>query len=214
MSKPRPVRPPPPIPKPGSVKVVRALYRYTAQQADELSFDEGDTLYIMDQSNPDWWKGKCDSVEGLIPSNYVESNTESIDHPLHEAAKRGNIDFLKECIANEVSVNGLDKAGSTPVHWAAHGGHMDCLQELLQVKKCEVNVQNKLGDTALHSAAWKGHSEAIKMLLEKGAQANIRNNDNKLPYDLSKDAACSAALKQAMMPRTLSTDYGDEGDSD
>ena len=33
----------------------------------------------------------------------VEENTESIDFPLHDAAKRGNIDFLRECLANRVS---------------------------------------------------------------------------------------------------------------
>ena len=40
-----------------------------------------------------------------------------------------------------MSVNGLDKAGSTALHWAAHGGHIECLQALLAVPKCEINVQ-------------------------------------------------------------------------
>ena len=45
-----------------------------------------------------------------------------------------------------MSVNGLDKAGSTALHWAAHGGHVECLQALLAVPRCEVNVQvNKSG---------------------------------------------------------------------
>ena len=39
-------------------------------QSDELTFDEGDLLYILDMSNPDWWKAKCGSNTGLIPSNY------------------------------------------------------------------------------------------------------------------------------------------------
>ncbi|XP_021348776.1 osteoclast-stimulating factor 1-like, partial [Mizuhopecten yessoensis] len=183
-------------------------------QSDELSFDEGDTLYITDTSNAAWWKGRCNNKTGLIPYNYVEDKLESIDYPLHDAAKRGNITFLEECLTNKVSVNGLDKAGSTPLHWAARGGHMDCLERLLQSGKCEVNAQNKLGDTALHSAAWKGHAQAVKMLLEKGARTDVKNNDDKVPYDLSKDAACSAAIRQAAMPRTLSADYGEEGDSD
>jgi len=32
----------------------------------------------------------------------VQESMEMIDNPLHEAAKRGNISFLNECIANRV----------------------------------------------------------------------------------------------------------------
>ncbi|CAC5389587.1 osteoclast-stimulating factor 1-like [Mytilus californianus] len=215
MSKPRPGRPPPPVPKPGQVKVFRSLYPYTAQQTDELSFDEGDTLYILDMhSSTDWWKAKCGNKIGLIPSNYVESSTESIDFPLHEAAKRGNVPFLQECLNNNVSVNGLDKAGSIPLHWAAHGGHIDCVKILLAVPNCQVNVQNKIGDTPVHSAAWRGHPEVVKLLIEHGAQVDVRNNERKRPYDLAKDPETLAQLKLAAAPRTLSQDYGDEEDSD
>ena len=38
-------------------------------------------------------------------------------------------------------MNGLDKAGSTALHWAAHGGHVQCIQMLLAVPNCQVNVQ-------------------------------------------------------------------------
>lgn len=33
----------------------------------------------------------------------VADKMESIDHPLHEAAKRGNLTFMKECIDNRVT---------------------------------------------------------------------------------------------------------------
>jgi len=32
----------------------------------------------------------------------VQESMEMIDNPLHEAAKRGNINFMNECIANQV----------------------------------------------------------------------------------------------------------------
>ncbi|KAK6179875.1 hypothetical protein SNE40_012130 [Patella caerulea] len=215
-NRPRPTRPPPLVPKPGQVKVVQALYKYDAQQPDELSFDEGDTLYILDMSDSNWWKAKCGKRAGLIPSNYVSEHTESIDYPLHEAAKRGNMDFMSECIANRVSVNGLDKAGSTPLHWAAHGGHMECLKSLLEVGNCEVDVKNKLGDTPLHSAAWKNHAEAVQMLLSFGAHPNIRNNDGKLPVELTKDPQTAALLKEAagLTSDRYREGYVDDEDSD
>ena len=39
---------------------------------DELTFDEGDILYILDMTDPNWWKAKCEDRTGLIPSNYGE----------------------------------------------------------------------------------------------------------------------------------------------
>lgn len=92
---------------------------------------------------------------------------EAIDNPMHEAAKRGNLLFLQECLANGVSVNGLDKAASTPLYWAAHGGHAECVKTLLSVPNITINAQNKLGDTALHACAWKGHPECVRLLLER-----------------------------------------------
>lgn len=35
----------------------------------------------------------------------------------------GNLSWLRECLENRVGVNGLDKAGSTALYWACHGGH-------------------------------------------------------------------------------------------
>ncbi|XP_070543400.1 osteoclast-stimulating factor 1-like [Ptychodera flava] len=206
--------PPKPAPKPGLVKVFQAMYKYDAQQADELSFDEGDMLYVLDMSNSDWWKAKCGGRTGLIPSNYVEESAEAVDNPLHEAAKRGNLSFMNECLNNGVSVNGLDKAGCTALHWAAHGGHIDCVKTLLSVPRIQINVQNKMGDTALHSAAWKGHAEAVRLLLEKGIKTDLKKHDKKMAYDMAKDPSTAALLKHTKMPQRISMDYGDEEDSD
>eukprot|EP00041_Stephanoeca_diplocostata_P013368 m.234193 g.234193 ORF g.234193 m.234193 type:complete len:305 (+) comp19312_c0_seq22:66-980(+) len=192
--------PPPPLArKPGRVEVFRALYNYTAVKDDEISFEEGDMIYVSAKGDDGWWKATVNGKAGLIPGNYVEADGgESIAFPLHEAAKRGNLPFLKECLTNKVSVNGLDKAGSTPLHWAARGGHLDCLHELLKVPNVQVNVPNKLGDTALHGAAWKGQTEAVNMLLQASADVHARNNEKLTPYDLGKAHPATARL---LIPR-------------
>ncbi|XP_071844815.1 osteoclast-stimulating factor 1-like [Apostichopus japonicus] len=206
--------PPKPVSKPGKVKVFRALYTYTAQYNDELSFDEGDLLYVTDNSSKDWYKGKCGQKFGLIPSNYVEESMESVDNPLHEAAKRGNVGFLQECLNNKVSVNGLDKSGSTALYWACHGGHTECIKILLATPRVELNSQNKIGDTALHAAAWKGHPEAVKLLLAKGARTDLRNKDAKYPVDLSSRDPATAAMLVPKITRIDDDDYLDEDEDE
>ena len=42
-------------------------------------------------------KGK----EGLVPSNLLENTGSTSSSPLHDAAKRGNTDLLKECLDNK-----------------------------------------------------------------------------------------------------------------
>ncbi|KAF2214827.1 hypothetical protein CERZMDRAFT_66086 [Cercospora zeae-maydis SCOH1-5] len=62
------------------VDVVRALYDYAAQSAEELDIKDGDLLLVLDKSDDDdWWKCKKkatsddeDEPEGLVPNNYVE----------------------------------------------------------------------------------------------------------------------------------------------
>lgn len=41
----------------------------------------------------------------------------------------------------QVSVNGLDKAGCTALHWAAHAGNEECVRELLKMSNIQINVQ-------------------------------------------------------------------------
>ncbi|KAI8899802.1 ankyrin repeat-containing domain protein [Globomyces pollinis-pini] len=191
--------PPPPIAsRPGkqNVEVVRALYAYQAQHADELSFEEGDVLYVLAKENPDWWTCKCGERQGLVPSNYVGENTAQIDNPLHEAAKRGNISFVEELLNAGVSANGLDRAGNAPIHWACRGGHVEVVKMLIS-KQVILNVQNKLGDTPLHCAAWGDHEEVVRLLLScEGIDVTIRNGDGLKSVDLAKGDKVAALLMQ------------------
>uniref|UniRef100_A0A8R1TNZ1 Osteoclast-stimulating factor 1 n=1 Tax=Onchocerca volvulus TaxID=6282 RepID=A0A8R1TNZ1_ONCVO len=211
-------RPPRPAPKPGRVTVYRALYDYTAQNDKELSFNEGDLLYVSDSSNDaQWWPARCRNQTGLIPGNYVMT-AEYIEYPLHDAAKRGNIECVKECLDNAVSVNGLDKSGSTPLYWSSHGGHVAIVKLLCSIPNMCISAQNKIGDTALHAAAWKGHLECVKILLEHGASTTIHNNERKLPIDLASDpetrALIQLSMREAVDTNDFRNDYISESESE
>jgi len=211
------VLPPKVLPKPGQVKVVRALYNYTAQQPDELSFTAGEVLYVFDQiTDKDWWKARCGNKTGVIPSNYVEFQTESVEVPLHEAARRGNLSFLRECLQQGVSATGLDSVGNTPLHWACRGGHTDCVKELLALPNPPVNAQNKMGDTALHLAAAHNRLEVLPLLLQAGADCSIANSDGQTADKIgSTTVANLIRLSQSRSVRPASytaEDYVDDSD--
>lgn len=202
----------------GKVTVLRALYGYTAQQEDELTFSEGDILYLVDQTDQDWWKARCGMKVGLIPSNYVEMKMDTIENPVHDAARRGNVEFLKECLKNGVSSTGLDASGNSPLHWSAKGGHLECVQEIIsnamkqyRNPKNFVNAQNKLGDTPLHGAASKDHVPIVSMLLEHGADPTLKNKDNQRPIDLTHDPKVKVLLERAVGKLSYSGGDADEG---
>ncbi|XP_059420081.1 abl interactor 1-like isoform X2 [Carassius carassius] len=59
-------------PKSYMEKVV-AIYDYTKDKDDELSFMEGAIIYIIKKNDDGWFEGVSNGVTGLFPGNYVES---------------------------------------------------------------------------------------------------------------------------------------------
>uniref|UniRef100_H2XVQ2 Uncharacterized protein n=1 Tax=Ciona intestinalis TaxID=7719 RepID=H2XVQ2_CIOIN len=59
---------------------VIAMYDYSAQNSDELSFQRGARIVVVDKSDVDWWKGTLGGTTGLFPSNYVQDANEQSPH--------------------------------------------------------------------------------------------------------------------------------------
>ncbi|GBM98010.1 Intersectin-1 [Araneus ventricosus] len=51
---------------------VVALYPFAGQHSDELTFQKGDIITLVNADDPSWWKGELNGAVGLFPSNYVE----------------------------------------------------------------------------------------------------------------------------------------------
>ena len=54
-------------------KIFVALYDYEARTSEDLSFQKGEQLEILNDTQGDWWyaRSKHGEREGYIPSNYV-----------------------------------------------------------------------------------------------------------------------------------------------
>ncbi|XP_051567874.1 abl interactor 2-like isoform X22 [Myxocyprinus asiaticus] len=63
---------PPWAPRSYLEKVV-AIYDYTRDKDDELSFQEGAIIYVIKKNDDGWFEGVMSGTTGLFPGNYVES---------------------------------------------------------------------------------------------------------------------------------------------
>ncbi|XP_070606478.1 intersectin-1 isoform X2 [Erythrolamprus reginae] len=59
-----------------SVCQVIGMYDYIAQNDDELAFNKGQIINVLNKEDPDWWKGEVNGHVGLFPSNYVKLTTD------------------------------------------------------------------------------------------------------------------------------------------
>uniref|UniRef100_A0A3P8QPJ3 GRB2 related adaptor protein 2a n=1 Tax=Astatotilapia calliptera TaxID=8154 RepID=A0A3P8QPJ3_ASTCA len=57
------------LPQTTSCFQVMAMCDFPAIQDDELGFNAGDVIEVLDMSHPFWWKGKLKGIIGLFPVN-------------------------------------------------------------------------------------------------------------------------------------------------
>ena len=57
---------------------------------------------------------------------------------IHQAARNGDIEVVKQHLAADVDVNAKDKSGWTPLLWAVEYGHAE-IAELLIANDADVN---------------------------------------------------------------------------
>ncbi|KAF9129268.1 cytoskeletal protein binding protein, partial [Linnemannia schmuckeri] len=70
-------------PHPESGAVV-GLYKYDATTEEELSFEEGDTLTLYEQDDPDWFLVGNGTRVGFVPGNYIEASAGQGGHAQKE----------------------------------------------------------------------------------------------------------------------------------
>ena len=65
--------PPPPWAPSEFIEKVVTIYSYDQDRDDELSFEEGELIYVVKKNADNWYEGvKEPGVRGLFPGNYVE----------------------------------------------------------------------------------------------------------------------------------------------
>jgi ankyrin repeat protein len=112
---------------------------------------------------------------------------------LHYAAADGNDFLVVKLLEASASCDAADLQGRTPLHLAALSGSRPAARSLLTyAARRERRAALALlaaGDfqkkTALHLAAQQGHKDVVEELRGRGADPNVRDRNNKRPFDLA-----------------------------
>eukprot|EP00960_Hanusia_phi_P078436 768816-Hanusia_phi.AAC.6 len=129
---------------------------------------------------------------------------------LHAAASKGEVEMLRDILRHTGADAGeRDRFGSTALHYAAGGGHVDAATLLLS-KGAKINAQNEEGDSPLHLAAKGSSFDMLVELLEHGADLSLKNKR-------SNDAAKIARMfgrrdfESLLNARATTRDSGEDG---
>ncbi|XP_068087240.1 ankyrin repeat domain-containing protein 6 isoform X2 [Hyperolius riggenbachi] len=91
------------------------------------------------------------------------------------AAYKGQVDNVVQLINKGAKV-AVTKHGRTPLHLAAHKGHLNVVQILIKAG-CELDIQDDGHQTALHRAAVVGNSDILAALIQEGCALNRQDKD-------------------------------------
>uniref|UniRef100_A0A915EDN1 Uncharacterized protein n=1 Tax=Ditylenchus dipsaci TaxID=166011 RepID=A0A915EDN1_9BILA len=103
--------------------------------------------------------------------------------PLIIAAGRGYTQIVNKLVSCGAQVNSSDKFGSTALIWAARKareGYTEIAQALISASAF-VNTVDRFGNSILASAVRSGNLTLVRMLLEKHADVNAKDSENRTP---------------------------------
>lgn len=91
----------------------------------------------------------------------------SCGEPLPRAGKNGDVDQMKNLLADGHDINAADDIGRTALWHACCEGHMPAVKLLLE-NGADPGIQDQYVGAALHAAARCGQLEVVEYLLETG----------------------------------------------
>jgi len=102
---------------------------------------------------------------------------------LHNAAAFGDIARVQALLSKGGGVNGRDRDGWTPLHWAAFWGRNRVANALI-AKGADVNMTGRNnGWTPLHCAGRKGYMRMVVILVAAGANVHMRDKAGETPAE-------------------------------
>lgn len=147
--------------------------------------------------------GYLDCLRLLVElgSKTMHENNES-GTLLHWACHNGNVDDIGAMIYEfGIPVNSLDRHGGPALMTALFMAKTDAAEFLIE-HGADVNIRIPGdGSTPLHVAAEHCDAECVRLLCCCGADRSTKNNDDKTPLDVAREAKKTTAVRELEKPQ-------------
>ena len=120
------------------------------------------------------------------------------------AVARGDVDAVRQWLADGGDVDAQDGHGQTALMVAAHQGHLGIV-ELLVARGARLNVVAKYNLSALMLAVIAGHADVARRLVDAGADRTITGRGapgfaGKTAFALARDRGLAEDVTAALRP--------------
>jgi ankyrin repeat protein len=106
------------------------------------------------------------------------------------AADKGNEQRVRELVAAGAPLDLVDVGGWSALYWASLQGYVRVAKLLLdgkyEGKGADINLQVNGGCTPLMLACFYGHEAVVRLLLERGANATLRDKSGRTALSFAR----------------------------
>lgn len=175
----------------GRDRVVELLLKYDNPPINELDGATKASPLILATL-----KGSLKIVKMLVENGADINQRNAQGHSsIQYACSKGWEDVAEYLLKKGVDINVVDSYGDSSLHRIASLGRIEILEMLLKYKP-NVNCQNSQGNTPLHIACEDDEATIALALVQHGADAEIKNKDNKTAVDL-----CKPGLRRSILEK-------------
>ena len=141
------------------------------------------------------------NLQMLLGVQLQEKDLNAANEVLFAAATSGDATLVSGLLAAGAERECYDKAGLTPLHYAAGNGHRTVIAQF----PSGYDAPDSYGQTPLHYAAAKGHVGAVAELIQKNGIPHVRDNMGRTPLHEAAGAGYEAVVRVLLYEGTATS---------
>ena len=155
-------------------------------------------FFAISENFQKFWE-MLEKIQKMNKKDINYQNEENGYTYLHYSSKEGNIKITEKLLKLGCDPNIKNKNNETPLHLSSIQGYFD-ISKLLIDNGALLDIYDNKNNTPLHYICLYNHIEILKYLLVKFNNIekilNVKNIDNKTPYDLTTNSEIKLLLSQ------------------